>query len=81
MSRIAEELGYPFEPGYKVAGPSQSAAEKIRPSAAKLRAAVAAEFQRHPAGLTADEIATALNLSVLRVYPKSSCWIAKLSQH
>ena len=72
MSRIAEQLGYPDAPGYKVEGPSRSAAQKMNSTAAKLRAAVEVEFQRHPTGLTADEIATTLDLSVLSVRPRVS---------
>ena len=71
MSRMSE-LIYPDAPGFKVAGPSQLAAEKITPKSEKLRTFVLEEFERHPGGLTADEIATALNLSVLSVRPRVS---------
>jgi hypothetical protein len=63
---------YPDSPGYKTAGPSELAAATIAPTAAKLRALVLAEFQRAGARLTADEIAKALNLSVLSVRPRVS---------
>ena len=66
------EQVYPDAPGFKVPGPSQMAAEKVAPASAKLRAAVLEEFKRNPAGLTADEIATSLNLSVLSVRPRVS---------
>jgi predicted ArsR family transcriptional regulator len=72
MSRIAEQLGYPDAPGYKVAGPSQQAAEKITTTAKQLRAAVFGKFKQNPAGMTADEVATALNVSVLSVRPRVS---------
>ena len=72
MSRIAEQLGYPDAPGFKVAGPSQMAAEKMTPTSSQLRAAVLAQFKQNLAGMTADEIATALNLSVLSVRPRVS---------
>lgn len=71
MSRMSE-LVYPDAPGFKVAGPSKLAAEKVASTSTKLRAAVLEEFKQHPAGLTADEIATALNLSVLSVRPRVS---------
>ena len=71
MSRMSE-LIYPDAPGFKVAGPSKLAAEKVAPASAKLRSAVLEEFKRHPAGLTADEIATLLNRSVLSVRPRVS---------
>jgi predicted ArsR family transcriptional regulator len=71
MSRMSE-LVYPAAPGFKVAGPSKEAAEKVATTSTKRRAAVLEEFKRNPAGLTADEIATALNLSVLSVRPRVS---------
>jgi predicted ArsR family transcriptional regulator len=65
--------GYPASPGFKTTGPSELAANTIAPTAAKLRATVLAEFQRTGAGgLTADEIAKDLNLSVLSVRPRVS---------
>jgi hypothetical protein len=76
MSRMSELLpanqGYPTSPGFKAPGPSELAANAISPTAAKLRAMVLAEFQRTGAGLTADEIAKDLNLSVLSVRPRVS---------
>ena len=71
MSRMSE-LVYPDAPGFKVTGPSKQAAEKVGTTSTKLRAAVLEEFKRNPAGLTADEIATPLNLSVLSVRPRVS---------
>ena len=76
MSRMSELLPpdqtYPNAPGYKVAGPSKLAAQKVASTSTKLRAAVLEEFKQNPAGLTADEVATALNLSVLSVRPRVS---------
>ena len=76
MSRMSELLpadhSYPALPGFKTTGPSQVAAHTIAPTAAKLRAMVLAAFQRSGAGLTADEIAKDLNLSVLSVRPRVS---------
>jgi predicted ArsR family transcriptional regulator len=76
LSRMSELLpanqGYPASPGFKTTGPSELAADTIAPTAAKLRAIVLAEFQRTGAGLTADEIAKDLNLSVLSVRPRVS---------
>jgi predicted ArsR family transcriptional regulator len=76
MSRMSELLPadhhYPAAPGFKATGPSELAANTIAPTAAKLRAMVLAEFQRTSAGLTADEIARTLNLSVLSVRPRVS---------
>ena len=71
MSRMSE-LVYPDAPGFKVAGPSKMAAEKVASTSTKLRAAVLEEFKQNPARLTADEIATSLNLSVLSVRPRVS---------
>jgi hypothetical protein len=76
MSRMSELLPanqvYPDSPGYRTVGTSELAAATIAPAATKLRALVLAEFQRAGAGLTADEIAKALNLSVLSVRPRVS---------
>jgi predicted ArsR family transcriptional regulator len=63
---------YPDAPGFKVAGPSQQAAEAITGKAARLRATVLAQIAQYRAGATADEIATDLNLSVLSVRPRVS---------
>jgi predicted ArsR family transcriptional regulator len=76
MSRMSELLptnpAYPDAPGYKSFGPSEIAAASIASTASKLRAIVLAEFQRTSSGLTADEIAKSLNLSVLSVRPRVS---------
>jgi len=66
------ELIYPDAPGFKVAGPSEQAAETISGKASKMRAAVLAQIAQYPGGVTADEIARDLNLSVLSVRPRVS---------
>jgi predicted ArsR family transcriptional regulator len=71
MSQMSE-LIYPDAPGFKVAGPSEQAAEAIGGTANKMRAAVLAQIAQHAGGATADEIAKELNLSVLRVRPRLS---------
>jgi hypothetical protein len=71
MSRMSE-LIYPDAPGFKVAGPSEQAAEAIGSTANKMRAAVLAQFARYPAGATADEVAKDSDLSVLSVRPRVS---------
>jgi hypothetical protein len=71
MSRLPEH--YPDAPGFKVAGPSEAAAEKITSRAAAMRATVLRLFQdRYPQGMTADEASTELNLSVLSIRPRVS---------
>jgi predicted transcriptional regulator len=72
MSRVGETLTYPDAPGFKVAGPSEEAAEAIGGTANKMRAAVLARLAQCPAGATADEIAKDLNLSILSVRPRVS---------
>jgi predicted ArsR family transcriptional regulator len=66
------ELVYPATPGFKVAGPSEQAAKAITCKAARMRAAVLAQIAQYPGGVTADEIAKDLNLSVLSVRPRVS---------
>jgi hypothetical protein len=71
MSRLPEH--YPDVPGFKVAGPSQDAAEKITGRAAQLRASVLTVFRNcYPQGRTADEVAEAMDLSILSVRPRVS---------
>jgi predicted ArsR family transcriptional regulator len=71
MSRMSE-LIYPDAPGFKVSGPSQQAAEAMSGIANRVTAEVLAQFALYPGGATADEIAKALNLSVLSVRPRVS---------
>lgn len=71
MSRLPEV--YPETPGFKAAGPSQEAAEKVAPSARLLRAAVLQKYEkRYPEGYTADEVAAELKQSILSVRPRVS---------
>jgi transposase len=72
LSRMSE-LIYPDAPGFKVAGPSEKAATRVAGTAAVTRATVLQAFRSHyPQGMTADEVATELNLSVLSVRPRVS---------
>jgi predicted ArsR family transcriptional regulator len=66
------ELIYPDAPGFKVAGPSEQAAEAMGSTTNKMRAAVLAQFAVYRGGATADEIAKDLNLSILSVRPRVS---------
>jgi hypothetical protein len=71
MSRLPEQ--YPDGPGFKTFGPSEEAATRITPTAAAMRATVLQVYANtYPQGLTADEVASALNLSVLSVRPRVS---------
>jgi hypothetical protein len=63
---------YPDAPGYRVPGTSRDAAEAVAPIAARLRSRVLAGFREAPEGMTADEMAANLNLSVLAVRPRCS---------
>ncbi len=71
MSRLPER--YPDAPGFKASGPSEVAADKIAGRAAQMRVTVLTTFRNcYPQGRTADEIAAALNLSVLSIRPRVS---------
>ena len=71
MSRLPE--AYPDGPGFKSAGPSQEAAERVASKAKVLRDQVLQTYRdRAPAGFTADEIARDLNVSILSVRPRVS---------
>ena len=72
MSELMPEDGYPSNPGFKIHGPSESAARTMRGSAAQLRAKVLARIAEYPSGATADEVAKDLDLSVLSVRPRVS---------
>jgi hypothetical protein len=64
---------YPNHPGYKVVGPSKEAADKIATKAPNLREQAFEIFkQHHRLGLTADELAFLLNVSVLSIRPRVS---------
>jgi predicted ArsR family transcriptional regulator len=71
MSKMSE-LIYPDAPSFKASGPSEEAAEAMRGTANKMRAAVLAQFAQYPGGATADAVARDLNLSVLSVRPRVS---------
>lgn len=63
---------YPDAPGFKAIGPSEDAATSIAPRAPRIRDAVFNVIANNPAGITADEIASALGLSILTVRPRVS---------
>lgn len=64
---------YPQHPGSKTNGPSQEAASRIAPKAPNLRDQAVAIFkQHHRLGLTADEMAFLLNVSILSIRPRFS---------
>ena len=63
---------YPDAPGFKSDGPSADAAEKIAERAPLIRSRVLECIRLHPEGLTADEAAAALDLSILTVRPRVS---------
>lgn len=59
---------YPAQPGAKVLGTSQDAADSIKPSAAYLRGKVLDALRMR--SMTPDECAARLDLSVLSVRPR-----------
>lgn len=63
---------YPHAPGSKRSGTSADAAASMAPSAAFLRERVLATYRAHRMGLTADEAAALLELSVLAIRPRVS---------
>jgi predicted ArsR family transcriptional regulator len=63
---------YPASPGFKAGGTSRDAADSMKPSAPLLRARVLARIRAVPGGITADEAAASLGLSVLSVRPRFS---------
>lgn len=79
MSRIAEDYyakhgRYPDAPGAKVEGTSRDAARAMAPSAGGLRGQVLAVIAAKPS--TADEVAAALDLSILTIRPRVSELVA-----
>lgn len=60
---------YPNEPGFKVGGTSQAAAESMKPSANILREKVREALERF-GPLTADECASRLDVSILSIRPR-----------
>jgi hypothetical protein len=63
---------YPDTPGYRALGTSKDAAEAVAPVAVRLRGRVLAGFKDALDGMTADEMASRLNLSILAVRPRCS---------
>lgn len=70
MSRLPETL-YPVTPGFMAHGPSEEAATAIASVAKTLRDLVLQVIAESP-GLTADQIATKLNRSILSIRPRVS---------
>lgn len=71
-ARLSERgLVYPARPGFKERQTSLAAAKMAEPTAGALRERVLAEIRAAGGrGLTADEVAAALGLSVLSVRPR-----------
>jgi hypothetical protein len=63
---------YPDGPGFKVSGPSEQAALAIADVARTLREQVRFTIAGSAHGLTADEVATKINRSILSVRPRVS---------
>lgn len=66
----AAATSYPTLAGSKVGGTSAEAAEKIENK--RLQGMALETLKKHPAGMTADEIAAALCLSILSIRPRIS---------
>lgn len=66
MSKWPNE--YPDAPGFKSIGPSEQAAEQVASTAKVLQRFI----EVYPQGLTADEVAADLDLSILTVRPRVS---------
>lgn len=63
---------YPNTPGWKERQTSKDAAEEIKPSAATYREKCLRIVEQASAGLTPDEAAEILNVSVLTIRPRFS---------
>lgn len=66
-------MSYPHEPGAKVPGTSQEAADSMKPTAATLRDAVLALLRKPEhitTGLAADEAAGLMGESILSIRPR-----------
>lgn len=63
---------YPVAPGFKARATSAAAASSVAPSAANIRARCLDVLKRVPLGLTADEVAEKLNMSILTIRPRIS---------
>lgn len=69
---VADSHAYPTGPGHKGGdGTSQQAAQALAPEVSGIRRIVLRAFcARHPAGMTSDEAAAAVKLSILTVRPR-----------
>jgi hypothetical protein len=65
-------FSYPTVPGFKEPSTSREAAVRMTPSAASLREVVLGQLNINRAGMTADEIAHALDRSILSIRPRVS---------
>jgi predicted ArsR family transcriptional regulator len=65
-------LKYPDLPGAKTGGASQAAADSMIRSAGKLRRQVVETLRQFPLGMTADECAAYLGVSILAIRPRFS---------
>lgn len=61
---------YPEAPGFKEQDTSRKAADSVADTAPLLRQRCLDLLRAHPGGLTADEAADRLNLSILSVRPR-----------
>lgn len=66
---MADLFQYPAEPGAQERDTSQAAADAIAPDAATLRAKALAVVERSN-GLTADEVAGRMGMSILSIRPR-----------
>jgi hypothetical protein len=70
---LFDRSSYPAAPGFKGAVETgKDAAAAIAPSASRLRDLCVAEFSNFRSGLTADEVADMLRMSVLAIRPRVS---------
>jgi hypothetical protein len=69
---FAYRASYPDAPGFKSRETSRQAAEDMTKRAGTLQALAMAAFCAHPAGMTADEVATAIGKTVLAIRPRIS---------
>lgn len=70
MQQQALVFKYPKSPGYKKTGTSSEAAKAIKPKVSTIRDQVFEVLQSE--ALTADEVASALDMSILTVRPRCS---------
>jgi predicted ArsR family transcriptional regulator len=66
---MADLFTYPYQPGAQDRDTSRAAAEQIAPETAQLRARALGVLERSN-GLTADEVAGKLGLSILSIRPR-----------